>query len=107
MPSIFSTQNLHTFLRRKNFRPPSRAPPPGPELGRPPARGPRGPPSRGAPSGRAVGASVIAAAPASGAAVLMDSSAMVLLVSYPPDVSVVVGCRPYGTRILELLLTQR
>ena len=30
MPSIFSTQNLQTFLRRKNLRPPSRGPPPGP-----------------------------------------------------------------------------
>src|SRR3954467_9191590 len=37
MASIFSVQNLHTFLRRKNFRPPSR--PPGP-----PGRGPRPPP---------------------------------------------------------------
>src|SRR5664280_586177 len=63
MPSIFSTQNLQTFLRRKNFRPP---PPP---------------PSRGAPpSGRVLGASVVAA-PAPGAAVLLDSSAMILLLS--------------------------
>ena len=28
MESIFSTQNLQTFLRRKNLRPPSRPPPP-------------------------------------------------------------------------------
>src|SRR5208283_1653836 len=34
-----STQNLQTFLRRKNLRPPSRGPP-----GPPPGRGPRGPP---------------------------------------------------------------
>src|SRR6266567_5795979 len=27
MASIFSVQNLHTFLRRKNLRPPSRGPP--------------------------------------------------------------------------------
>src|SRR5271165_5296508 len=42
MPSIFSTQNLQTFLRRKNLRPPSRGPP-----GPPPGRGPRGPPRSG------------------------------------------------------------
>src|ERR1700722_18022433 len=39
MESIFSTQNLQTFLRRKNLRPP---PPPGP-LGRPPGGRPPGP----------------------------------------------------------------
>src|SRR3974390_504969 len=38
MASIFSVQNLHTFLRRKNFRPPGppgppSRPPPGPERG--------------------------------------------------------------------------
>src|SRR5580693_9156089 len=47
MSSIFSTQNLQTFLRRKNLRPPppSRGGPPGP---RPPppnrGRSPPGPP---------------------------------------------------------------
>src|SRR5216683_961655 len=46
MFSIFSTQNLQTFLRRKNLRPPSRGGPPGPE--RLPNRGPeRGPSWRG------------------------------------------------------------
>src|SRR5947209_3446989 len=40
MESIFSTQNLQTFLRRKNLRPPSRPPePPGPP--RESRRGPR------------------------------------------------------------------
>src|ERR1019366_349771 len=91
MPSIFSTQNLQIFLRRKNFRPPPPPPPgpPGPPPGRPPGRGPRGapypppppppPPSRGAPpSVRATGASAVAA-PAPGAAFLLDSSAMILL----------------------------
>src|ERR1041384_8648560 len=39
MASIFSTQNLQTFLRRKYLRPPPSRPPPG--------RGPRGPPGRG------------------------------------------------------------
>src|SRR5271156_5131505 len=38
MASIFSTQNLQTFLRRKNLRPP----PPGP-LGRAPGGRPPGP----------------------------------------------------------------
>src|SRR6202022_569926 len=51
MFSIFSTQNLHTFLRRKNLRPPSRGGPPGPERlpNRGPERGPswRGPSDRG------------------------------------------------------------
>src|SRR5271166_2645002 len=89
MPSIFSTQNLHTFLRRKNFRPPSRGPP-GPP-GRGPVRGPRGPPSRGPPcppsrpppSGRGAGASAVAA-PAAGADVLFTSSAMLLLMGHSP-----------------------
>src|ERR1035437_4595145 len=96
MPSIFSTQNLQIFLRRKNFRPPPPPPPgpPGPPPGRPPGRGPRGapypppppppPPSRGAPpSVRATGASAVAAP-----AFLLDSSAMILLLS--------VFCWPYG-----------
>src|SRR5581483_9117778 len=38
MSSIFSTQNLQTFLRRKNFRPP------GPPPSRPAPPGPRPPP---------------------------------------------------------------
>src|SRR6266852_1276559 len=52
MFSIFSPQNLQTFLRRKNLRPPSRGGPPGPE--RPPKRdGGRSPPERGpSPAGR-------------------------------------------------------
>jgi hypothetical protein len=50
MESIFSTQNLQTFLRRKNLRPP----PPGP-LGRPPGGRPPGPEEEGPePSGRDV-----------------------------------------------------
>src|ERR1700691_6214395 len=50
MASIFSTQNLQTFLRRKNLRPP----PPGP-LGRPPGGRPPGPEDPGPePSGRDV-----------------------------------------------------
>src|SRR5690242_6187583 len=62
MSSIFSTQNLHTFLRRKNLRPPpSRGGPPGPRPP-PPNRG-RSPPDRG-PSlerGRSLGADCSAA----------------------------------------------
>src|SRR5947208_12296697 len=49
MSSIFSTQNLQTFLRRKNLRPPppSRGGPPGPRPPPPlPNRG-RSPPERG------------------------------------------------------------
>src|SRR6202789_877936 len=41
MASIFSVQNLQTFLRRKNLRPPG--PPPGPPAG----RGERGAPAPG------------------------------------------------------------
>src|SRR5580698_9167673 len=56
MSAIFSVQNLQTFLRRKNLRPPSRGGPPGPERPPPPNRG-RSPdglnPSRGpSPAGR-------------------------------------------------------
>src|SRR5271157_534467 len=51
MSSILSTQNLQTFLRRKNLRPPSRGGPPGP---RPPPKRGRSPPGRSPPerSGR-------------------------------------------------------
>src|SRR5271166_1872419 len=61
MSAIFSVQNLQTFLRRKNFRPPSRGGPPGPERPPPPPpnRG-RSPPERGpSPEGRE-GRSVVA-----------------------------------------------
>src|ERR1700693_5086236 len=74
MLSIFSVQNLQTFLRRKNLRPPSRPEPPG----RPPGRGP--PCGRG-PEGRVVGApSDGADAGLSGAASLVFSSAITLLI---------------------------
>src|SRR5580658_3019204 len=58
MSAIFSVQNLQTFFRRKNLRPPSRGGPPGPERPPPPpkrGRSPDGlnPPSRGpSPAGR-------------------------------------------------------
>jgi hypothetical protein len=65
MASIFSTQNLQTFLRRKNLRPP----PPGP-LGRPPGGRPPGPEDPGPePSGRDV----------LGALGVLVSSAMIFL----------------------------
>src|SRR4030088_699018 len=62
MFSIFSTQNLQTFLRRKNLRPPSRGGPPGPE--RPPKRdGGRSPPERGpSPAGRSVDGVLVSSA---------------------------------------------
>src|SRR5690348_10239588 len=71
MSSIFSTQNLQTFLRRKNLRPPppSRGGPPGPRPP-PPNRG-RSPPGRG-PSDRGLSLDV----ECSGAFV---SSAIILL----------------------------
>src|SRR5258708_30356935 len=65
MFSIFSTQNLQTFLRRKNLRPPSRGGPPGPE--RLPNRGPeRGPSWRG-PSDRGLSLGADASAAVAGA----------------------------------------
>src|ERR1700736_158243 len=75
MSSIFSTQNLHTFLRRKNFRPPppSHGGPPGP-------RPPPPPPNRGrSPLGRSpLGRGLSLGADCSGAFV---SSAIILLES--------------------------
>src|SRR5258708_18026020 len=69
MFSIFSTQNLQTFLRRKTLRPPSRGGPRGPE--RLPNRGPeRGPSWRG-PSDRGV---ALGADPSSGGAGAFVSS---------------------------------
>src|SRR5277367_3215733 len=55
MSAIFSVQNLQTFLRRKNLRPPSRGGPPGPDRPPPPPLPNRGrsPPERGpSPDGR-------------------------------------------------------
>src|ERR1700732_3504232 len=51
MSAIFSVQNLQTFLRRKNLRPPSRGGPPGPARSPPPPPPKRGgpPPHRGPP----------------------------------------------------------
>src|SRR5512146_208708 len=70
MESIFSTQNLHTFLRRKYLRPPSRGPP-GPRPG-------RGPDDVGAAATGGAGAGVSAGASAV-AWGLCVSSAMLLL----------------------------
>src|ERR1700680_2052954 len=80
MFSIFSTQNLQTFLRRKNLRPPSRGGPPGPE--RLPNRGPeRGPSWRG-PSERRL--SLRADASTAGAGALVSS--VILAPSFPTGV---------------------
>src|ERR1700691_1346119 len=58
MSAIFSVQNLQTFLRRKNFRPPSRSGPPGPDRPPPPPPPNRGrsPPPERSPKGREGGA---------------------------------------------------
>src|SRR5271168_262102 len=76
MSAIFSVQNLQTFLRRKNLRPPSRGGPPGPERPPPPPppnRGRSPPPERGpSPDGRE-GRS------ATGAAALLSSLITLLL----------------------------
>src|SRR5580700_11567346 len=80
MSSIFSTQNLQTFLRRKNLRPPSRGGPPGP---RPP---PPPPPNRGrSPLGRSpLGRGLSLGAECSAAFV---SSAIILLKSRVSNIS--------------------
>src|ERR1700728_725905 len=54
MSAIFSVQNLQTFVRRKNLRPPSRGGPPGPERPPPPPPPKRGrsPPPERSPKGR-------------------------------------------------------
>src|SRR5580698_490954 len=81
MSAIFSVQNLQTFLRRKNFRPPSRGGPPGPERPPPPPpkRG-RSPPERGpsdlCPS--AEGRSIVGALVSSGITLLHESLATVV-----------------------------
>src|SRR3982074_2586772 len=89
MFSIFSTQNLQTFLRRKNLRPPSRGGPPGPE--RPPKRdGGRSPPERGpSPAGRS---------PVDG---VLVSSAIILL---HLSAGSFAGLREPKTRTPELVL---
>src|ERR1700735_3419699 len=78
MSAIFSVQNLQTFLRRKNFRPPSRGGPPGPERPPPPPPPNRGrsPPPERSPKGRE-GRSVAAGA-------LVSSVITLLLESWPP-----------------------
>src|ERR1700716_3476095 len=86
MFSIFSTQNLQTFLRRKNLRPPSRGGPPGPERlpNRGPERGPswRGPSDRGpslgpdaSPAGAGVFVSAVILAPSFLAGVHLPAAA--------------------------------
>src|SRR5271169_4584123 len=52
MSAIFSVQNLQTFLRRKNLRPPSRGGPPGPDRPPPPPNRGRSPPPERSPNGR-------------------------------------------------------
>src|SRR5580693_3809167 len=81
MSAIFSVQNLQTFLRRKNFRPPSRGGPPGPERPPPPPpnRG-RSPPPERSPKGRE-GRSVAAGALVSSVITLLLESVAALLAS--------------------------
>src|SRR5580704_3753856 len=82
MASIFSTQNLQTFLRRKYLRPPSRPPPGPPGRGGRRSRSPyegRSPEGRSPPAGRS---------PPELAAVALISSAMMLL----KNQSLVLGC---------------
>src|SRR6185295_8608956 len=72
MASIFSTQNLQTFLRRKYLRPPSRPPPGPPGRGGRRSRSPnegRSPEGRSPPAGRSEPATAVA----------LVSSAMMLL----------------------------
>src|SRR4051812_1947855 len=80
MLSILSVQNLQTFLRRKNLRPPSRPP-----EGRPPP-----PPCRGPPCGRAgrsgAEVAVVVFSDAAGVGLLFSSAITLLLL------------RPFGPR---------
>src|ERR1700683_3311078 len=80
MSAIFSVQNLQTFLRRKNLRPPSRGGPPGPDRPPPPPPPNRGrsPPPERSPKGRD-GRSVDAGAGA------LVSSVITLLTSVASD----------------------
>src|ERR1700727_1112702 len=82
MSAIFSVQNLQTFLRRKNFRPPSRGGPPGPERPPPPPPPNRGrsPPPERSPKGRE-GRSVAAGALVSSVITLLLESVAALLAS--------------------------
>src|SRR6185437_14417426 len=108
MASIFSVQNLQTFLRRKNLRPPG--PPPGPP-GPPCGRGPRGPPGPECPlrGVKVRGAGVEAGASAAGAAVcgVLVSSAIFVSSQYRsalsdcagnPEMLCVVRCSFYVER---------
>ncbi len=99
MESIFSTQNLQTFLRRKNLRPPGPPGPPGPRppgppgprpCGRSPAgRSGRSPAGRSgrSPAGRSgrspAGRSVAVLSGPRGVATVLVSSAMVLFFFLP------------------------
>src|ERR1700681_4922047 len=93
MASIFSTQNLQTFLRRKYLRPPSRPPPGPPGRGGRRSRSPnegrspdgRSPEGRSPPAGRS---------PPELAAVALISSAMMLLKNRCWSLSLVFGLGP-------------
>src|ERR1700692_3451999 len=82
MSAIFSVQNLQTFLRRKNLRPPSRGGPPGPERPPPPPPPNRGrsPPPERSPKGRE-GRSVAAGALVSSGITLLLQSVAALMAS--------------------------
>src|ERR1700680_3487463 len=81
MSSIFSTQNLQTFLRRKNLRPPppSRGGPPGPRPPPPPPKRGRSPPGRSPPGRSPLERGLSLGADCSAAFV---SSAIVLLICW-------------------------
>src|SRR5205807_6074986 len=82
MASIFSTQNLQTFLRRKYLRPPSRPPGPPGRGGRRSPRSERSPPPEGRspPDGRSPPAGRSPTGlPCAAAAIALISSAMLLL----------------------------
>src|SRR5689334_20777682 len=88
MLSIFSTQNLHTFLRRKYLRPPLSRPP-GPP-GRGPRRSPRSgrspPPLRSGRSELAAGAAVASGALVSSAIISSNLSSVVGFRSLAPHI---------------------
>src|ERR1700744_1436889 len=106
MESIFSTQNLQTFFRRKTLRPPGPPDPPGPPGPRPPGPRPPGPPagrSGRSPAGRSglsptgrsgrspKGRSVAEPSARGVAVAVLVSSAMVSFSFFPPDSPYSVG----------------
>src|SRR5205085_9769779 len=101
MASIFSWQNLQTFLRRKNFLPESRPPAPGRRS--PPVRGPRPPSGLGVSAGRGSGG-LVAGCCCTCSAIDYSPISFGLSPEYrvPSTVLTPLPARSGGSRFLEL-----